>query len=134
MSSVASDHGHDDHSGHHVLPIPVYLKVYGGLLVLTVLTILVSFADLGAMSFPAAMIVALMKASLVAGFFMHLRYDDRFNTFVFISSVIFLMIFFVLTFLDLNNRDRINTEEGNYKFQQDRAFQNRPEPPPAGGM
>jgi len=130
MSSATNDHhAHDDHGGHHVLPIPVYLKVYGGLLVLTVLTVLVSFASLGPFSFPAAMIVALMKASLVAGFFMHLRYDDRFNSFVFLSSVIFLMIFFVFTFLDLSNRDRISSEEGNYKFQRDRAYQNRPATP-----
>lgn len=110
----AESHGH---TGHHVLPHWIYLGVYGGLLVLTALTVGVSFANLGPLSLPVAMFVAIIKAGLVVGFFMHLRYDIRFHSLVFFGAFLFLAIFFVFTFLDVANRWTINRQTDTLYYE-----------------
>jgi cytochrome c oxidase subunit 4 len=54
--------------------VSVYLKVFGALAVLTVVTVAVSYLDLGGSgNIAVALIIALFKAGLVATFFMHLK-------------------------------------------------------------
>jgi cytochrome c oxidase subunit 4 len=94
MSSASSHEAASESSKSHVLPIKLYLGVYGALVVLTYVTVQVSLLDLGKPAIYVAMAVAIVKASLVLGYFMHLKFDVRFNTFVFLSSVVFLLLFF----------------------------------------
>jgi cytochrome c oxidase subunit 4 len=54
-----------------------YIFIWLSLLVLTVLTWLVSYVNLGLMNVAVAMLIASLKASLVALFFMHLRHENR---------------------------------------------------------
>ena len=115
----------------HISPMSLYIKVFGALLVLTALTYGVSYMDLGNASLTVAMAVAVVKASLVCMYFMHLKYDDRFNVFVFMSSVLFVAIFFAITIFDLVSRDAINVEQDTFfrkKFGAPYGFQ-PPEPP-----
>ena len=49
---------HESH--HHLMPIKTYMGVFGALMVLTVITVLVSYADLG----PAALPVAMAESSI----------------------------------------------------------------------
>ncbi len=95
---------------HHVAPMSLYWKVFGGLVVLTLLTVAVSYADLGKASLPIAMLVAVAKSTLVVMFFMHLKGDDRTFTFIFLSTLIFVGIFFGLTFADLSTRGAVNSD------------------------
>ena len=90
------EHPHEIHE--HVSPKPLYLKILTALLFLTILTVLVSEADLGAASLSVAMMVAVVKASLVVGYFMHLKYDDRYHLFIFISTLI-CCLFLVLVII-----------------------------------
>ncbi|MBK8261754.1 MAG: cytochrome C oxidase subunit IV family protein [Nannocystis sp.] len=106
------EHPHEVH--HHVSPVPQYVAVLGALLVLTGVTFLVSFADLGAASLTVAMFVAVIKASLVVGYFMHLKYDDRFHLFIFLGTIIFVGLFFGFTLFDLASRDAINDEQRTF--------------------
>lgn len=108
---------HESH--HHVLPLKLYMQVFGALMVLTVLTVLVSYANLGSASLIVAMIVATIKAAAVVGFFMHLRYDTRFHSFVFFSTLLFVAIFFALTFFDINTRDHMVEDFGNEQRMSD---------------
>ncbi|HLT34950.1 MAG TPA: cytochrome C oxidase subunit IV family protein [Enhygromyxa sp.] len=101
---------HEDH--HHVSPVWVFTTVFVSLLFLTVLTYLVSFASLGPASLPVAMTVAVIKASLVIGYFMHLKYEDRFYAFVFVVTFLFVGIFFTFTLFDMNTTDDLNEEAG----------------------
>lgn len=117
---------HESH--HHLMPIKTYLGVFGALMVLTVITVLVSYADLGPLALPVAMVVALVKAGLVVGFFMHLKFDTRFHSFVFFSSLIFVAIFFVITFFDLNTRDQVNKDWGTQGFARDNGLLEKPPP------
>jgi cytochrome c oxidase subunit IV len=105
----------------HVLPVSLYLKVFGALLVLTGLTVTVSFLGLGPASLLTALSIAVVKAALVIGFFMHLRYESRFLSVVFFSSVLFLLCFFVLTIVDVRSRADVLEAESNTALEVDRA-------------
>lgn len=117
----------------HVSPVSSYVKVFGALLVLTALTYGVSYMDLGNASLPVAMIVAFAKASLVCMYFMHLKYDDRYNVFVFISTILFVGIFFTFTIFDLMQRDAVNPEQDTFfRAHFGEAFGFQPPEPPEG--
>src|SRR3989338_5733883 len=74
-----------------------YIKVWAALLVLTAITVTISYYDFGDWNAFVAMLVATVKGALVCLFFMHLMYDNRVNKVVFISSFFFLAIFILLT-------------------------------------
>src|SRR3989338_11505918 len=78
-----------------------YLLVWAALLVLTVLTVSVSYYNFGVMNIVVAMGVATVKGTLVCLYFMHLKYDNRVNQVVFVSAFVFLAIFIGLTGSDL---------------------------------
>ena len=101
----------------HVSPVSTYIKVLLALFVLTGLTYAVSFLNLGPASLPVAMIVAVVKATLVCTWFMHLKYDDKYHVFVFLSTLLFVGIFFTFTLFDLASRDRLSDEQGTF-FQR----------------
>ncbi len=111
-NSVSAMHSDTDES--HVLPIKTYLKIYGALLFLTYVTVQVSIFNFGTASIYIAMLVAIVKATLVAAYFMHLKFDSQFNTLVFGASLIWLVIFFSLTMVDLTSRGDVLTEERNF--------------------
>ncbi len=115
---MASDDPHYDGLGHHISPVRLYWVVFGALLVFTGLTYAVSFADLGPAALPVAMLVACVKASLVCTFFMHLKYDERFNVLVFLSSIFFMLVFFAFTMMDVTTRAIIHPIEGNGVYEE----------------
>jgi len=121
------DHGHDE---PHVLPLSVYFGVWGALVVLTAFTVIVSRFDFGSANTVVAMIVATIKATLVALFFMHLLYDNKLNMVILMASFLFVAVFFTPTLIDLGTRgliDPIKTRQG-YK-QMTAKPSTLPEPP-----
>ncbi|OGP06146.1 MAG: hypothetical protein A2Z91_06175 [Deltaproteobacteria bacterium GWA2_38_16] len=78
-----------------------YLAVVVSLLILTVITVTTSYFNFGIFNIVVAMAIASIKASLVCLYFMHLKYDNKFNQVVFISAFIFLAIFIGLTGADV---------------------------------
>lgn len=103
-----SDNKNND---HHMTSIETYLKVFGALMVLTVLTVLVAKIDLGFLNVILAMFIAIVKSSLVLMFFMHLYYDNKTNLLFFLGSVLFLIIFITFTYFDIGFRGGIYAEE-----------------------
>ncbi len=103
----------------HVSPFSAYIKVFAALLVLTAITFGVSYADLGAASLTVAMVVAFIKAALVCMYFMHLKYDDRYHVFVFLSTLIFVAIFFTFTIFDIESRAALNEEQATFTWAQE---------------
>ncbi len=95
-------------TAHHVLPLKVYLTVAATLYVFTAITVAVSFVHFGEFNIVVALLIATIKASIVALYFMHLRYDNKLFTSVFVSSLIFLGLFLTLTMLDLGHRGDID--------------------------
>ncbi|MCB2212802.1 cytochrome C oxidase subunit IV family protein [bacterium] len=97
--------GHDHK--HHILPLSIYYGVAGALFVLTIITVAVAQYDFGSMNIIVAMAVAALKASLVALFFMHLKYDNKLYASFFVGSLVFLATFIVFTMFDTETRGRI---------------------------
>jgi cytochrome c oxidase subunit IV len=90
--------GHDDYA--HVVRLPILAAVFAALLVMTALTVAVTWYDLGDWNLIIALGIATTKAALVALFFMHLRYDNAFYAVVFLAALLFLALFMGLTLLD----------------------------------
>ncbi|MHC4399431.1 MAG: cytochrome C oxidase subunit IV family protein [Planctomycetota bacterium] len=84
----------------HAVPLTVLLGVFLALIALTALTVAATWVDLGSFNLLAAMGIAMVKAVLVALFFMHLAYDRPFNAFIFCVGLFFLALFVSLTLLD----------------------------------
>ena len=78
----------------------IFMTVYIALVLLTVVTVLVSYADLGLMNVVAALLIASAKASLVALFFMHLKSEDRLVWGFALVPIAFLALIMLGTLVD----------------------------------
>lgn len=103
-SDSHSSGGGSEHGIGHVVSPKILLATAMALLVLTVITVLsvrIDFNefDLSEMNILVALTIALIKASLVCLFFMHLRWDRPFNAFVLVGSLalVALFIWFAMT-------------------------------------
>ena len=77
--------------------IRVYMMVFGALAVLTVITVLASFLKVSTSeAIFLALIIASVKASLVAGYFMHLVSEKSMIISILLLTVFF---FFIMIFL-----------------------------------
>jgi cytochrome c oxidase subunit 4 len=91
----------------HILPLSLYLTIGCILLVLTAVTVIVSFYQFGPFNLVIAMFIAAIKASLVALFFMHLKYDNKIYMVIFVMAILFLATFIIFTMFDTMQRDQI---------------------------
>lgn len=93
------DHSHE--AEHIAAHIGAYLKVGIGLLILTGVTVALSYVDFGsrANNIIVGMIVATFKASLVAAIFMHLKGEKMTIWKFLIFTGIFAAGLFFLTYL-----------------------------------
>ena len=84
----------------HIVPLRVLFAVLTALLVMTYVTVAVSGRDFGRFNLWVALGIAVVKASLVLLFFMHLKYDKPFNAVVIITSMALVMLFIVIALGD----------------------------------
>jgi cytochrome c oxidase subunit 4 len=85
---------------HHVLPKDTLFKVFGGLILLTILTVAVAYVPMGPLAVPVAIAIATAKATLVVLFFMALWYDNPVNALTFTIGIIMVMVFISFTLID----------------------------------
>jgi cytochrome c oxidase subunit 4 len=116
MANTAAQHAHhDDGQVHaHIAPAPFYWAIFFALVGLTVVTVGVSYVDLGPANTIVAVLVATVKASLVAAFFMHLVHDRLFNFVSFLGAFVFLGIMLVFSNEDIGSRGRLDDAQGTY--------------------
>ncbi|MGE5359030.1 MAG: cytochrome C oxidase subunit IV family protein [Bacteroidales bacterium] len=88
----------------HIVQPRVYYTVYAVLLVFTALTTGVAFVDLGFFSPVVALTIAVVKASVVVLFFMHLKYSTRLTWVVAGAGIFWLGILFALSLSDYLTR------------------------------
>ena len=100
MNHSASSNSHGGAPLAHVVPVGVLLGVFAALLVLTAVTVAVSYFDFGAFDLVVALGVATVKAVLVALWFMHLRYDGGLHAFLFLTAAAFLGLFLIIAMFD----------------------------------
>ena len=96
-----------DNSRSETVHPAVYLKVWLGLLAFTGLTVYAASIPMGPYNTLVALLIATAKASLVALFFMHLKYDDRRFHIMISMLVLTMLIIFSLTYLDTTVRSVI---------------------------
>ncbi len=85
--------------------VRVYVMVFVALAVLTVVTVAISYLHLPtAIAISLAMVVASVKAGLVAGYFMHLLSEEKVIIYLLVLCAAFLVFLFLLP---------LGTQEGN---------------------
>jgi len=93
---------------HHVVPMKTYLNIFGALIILTILTVAVakpvSGFDAGIFNAFIAMAIASAKAFLVAGWFMHLKYDNKLYLGILAIAIFFMIILLAFTGVDIVSR------------------------------
>jgi cytochrome c oxidase subunit 4 len=96
---------HSTAPGHvHAVPLGILFAVFAALMVCTGLTVGVSMLHLPqTLAVVIAMVVAVIKAGLVALFFMHLWWDSRFNGLILIIALLFVALFITIALLDTGN-------------------------------
>ena len=88
----------------HLVPIRVYLTIFSLLLVLTAVTVGVSFLDLGPANTLVAIVIAVTKMMLVILYFMHVRYSTRLTWAVVASGFFWLALLLLMTLGDYLTR------------------------------
>ena len=107
MSDHSEAHAHDDHGLAHTTPVKLLAGVLAVLMVLTIITVAVTKIDLGGQgNLVVAMVIATVKAALVVTYFMHLRWDKKFHLILFLTSVLFLILFMSISLTDRSEYDK----------------------------
>ena len=117
----------DTNKHPHVLPLKVYFSVAAALLMLTAATVAIAQFHFGEFNLLIAMAIAAFKASLVALYFMHLRYDNKIYAVVFVGSLMFLTVFITFTMLDTLRRGDIYDEVA-HPLQDAKIYHQAPTP------
>lgn len=89
----------------HIAPKSMYFTIFGALMVLTALTVGVTYIDLGAFNLTVAMAVAVTKALLVIMYFMHVKYSPKLIKVTAGIGFFFLIIMVMFTMSDYLSRD-----------------------------
>jgi cytochrome c oxidase subunit IV len=110
-----AQHGHAPAPAHahpaahgHVTPLGVYLGIFAALMVLTVVTVLVAYVNLGQANIFIALGIACLKATLVVLYFMHVMYASRLTKLFAVTGIFFLAILIGLTMVDYGSRTWVN--------------------------
>ena len=92
----------------HIVSRTVYFAIFGALMVFTALTVFAAFIDLDYIFHGAntvlALTIAVVKATLVVLYFMHVRYSSRLTWVIVVSGIFWLAIMFVFTASDYMTR------------------------------
>jgi cytochrome c oxidase subunit 4 len=88
----------------HIVPRRTYYAIFGILMFCTYLTVQAAFVDLGPLNTVVALVIAVLKATIVVLFFMHVKYSTRLTWAVVLGSVFWLGILIALTLNDYLTR------------------------------
>ncbi len=94
----------DDHASGHVGSLKVYFAIFGALLLGTAITVAAAYHDFGALGLPIAMLIAIVKATLVVLFFMHVKYEMPLVKAMVPMAIAFLLVLFGFVFSDYVGR------------------------------
>jgi len=89
---------------HVIVPKRTYYAIFGALMMLTGITVVVAFFDLGVLNAVVALSIAVLKASLVVLFFMHMKYNSRLVWIMGGAAIFWLGILLVLILSDYATR------------------------------
>lgn len=79
----------------HITPYRTYGWILVVLLLLTMVTITVTWVDLSALTVAVALTIATVKSLIVLSYFMHLKFESRLFR-VFVAMVLFIYVLVIL--------------------------------------
>jgi cytochrome c oxidase subunit 4 len=86
----AEQGGHDEHGGH--ASVGFYWMIGGILAVLTAIEVAAYYMELGSVEVPLLLILSAAKFVLVVMFFMHLKFDSKIFTGVFLAGLVLAVL------------------------------------------
>jgi len=89
---------------HHIVSYSFHTWIWVGLLILTFLTVASVTVDLKNFIVFAALLIATVKAALVAVYFMHLKFDSKILAMMLGLVMLVFIAFIILTFVDYSFR------------------------------
>jgi cytochrome c oxidase subunit IV len=90
----------------HIVYPRVYVTIFLVLMVGTGLTVIAAFQDFpGPLNAVVALTIAVVKATFVVLYFMHVRYSSRLVWLIVTAGLFWLAIMFALTLSDYSTRD-----------------------------
>jgi cytochrome c oxidase subunit 4 len=89
---------------HHIVSPKLYLAIVVALLVGTGATVAASFVDMGVLNPVVALGIAVVKATLVVLFFMHVKYSTRLTKLTVISGIFVFLGLISMTMSDYISR------------------------------
>lgn len=87
-----------------ITPTRTYYTVFAALIALTILTVAVSFLELGAWHTTVGVLIGVVKATLVGLFFMHLLHSSRLSWLAVLAGLFWMGILMLLTLSDYLSR------------------------------
>ncbi|HET6892132.1 MAG TPA: cytochrome C oxidase subunit IV family protein [Pyrinomonadaceae bacterium] len=89
----------------HIVPVRVYIVIFLALMAGTAITVFAGKQDFpGHLNVVIALTIAVIKATLVVLYFMHVRYSARLIWVILASALFWVGILFALTFSDYWSR------------------------------
>jgi caa(3)-type oxidase subunit IV len=95
---------HTEHAENPKAETLKYVATLVTLLILTAITVGASYIDFGSGNVVIALTIATIKGVIVALIFMHLMHDKPVNAVIAVAGFIFLGIFLLFDFLDVDSR------------------------------
>ena len=84
----------------HLIAPSIYVKVWAALVMLTFITVGVSYLDMKKFVIFTVMLIAAVKGSLVVLYFMHIRFEKRIYAIMISVVMVVYAVFIFLTFSD----------------------------------
>ncbi len=89
----------------HIVRPTIYIAIFLALMVGTAVTVLAAFVDFpGPLNAVVALTIAVVKATLVILYFMHVRWSGRLIWLIIAAALVWMAIFFALTWSDYSTR------------------------------
>ena len=110
MGTTEHSHDHADANGHSHGPSH-YIKIWAVLLVLLIVSVCGPMIGIRYVTLLAAFGIAIVKAVIVATEFMHLKYEKKIITYILLTMLLLMAIFFYGTAPDIMRGSGQNWEK-----------------------
>ncbi len=91
--TAANAHGHDEHESHGLSDLG-YIGIAIILAILTAVEVSTYFFDFGALEVPSLLILMVVKFWIVVAYFMHLKFDSKILSWVFVAALVLALAVF----------------------------------------
>lgn len=108
---MSDHHYHDpanvvnpEHHDHHIVGPGTYLIIYVTLLILTAVTVGAAFVEMGVLNPVVAVLIAVVKATVVILWFMHMKYQSKLLKLTISAGVFTFLVLIGMTLSDYVSR------------------------------